>query len=71
MMVRFSKLTLDEQGKAVETHIRHIKQSMMMKCPHYIMLVEHYREDDTCRCNDKKHKEMKQWGYKWNGSMWV
>jgi hypothetical protein len=35
------------------------------------MLVEHYREDCTCRCNDKKHKEMKQWGYKWNGSMWV
>jgi len=37
-----------------------------MACPHIIMVPEHYRDDGTCRCNDRKHLVMKSWGYKWN-----
>jgi hypothetical protein len=32
--------------------IRYLKQSDMMKCPDFIMLPNHYREDGTCRHNE-------------------
>ena len=53
------------------TNMRMLPQSAMMKCPHFIMVPEHYRADNSCRCNDPKHKEMKEWGYRWNKKMWV
>ena len=48
------------------TNVREIKQSDMLKCPHVIMVAEHYRADGTCRCNDPEHKEMRAWGYRWS-----
>ena len=42
-----------------------IKQSDIAKCPFYIMVPEHYRQDGYCKCDDRYHrnKEMKSWGY--------
>ena len=70
-MTRFSKLTLDPDGKPVETDIREIPQSAMLKCPHFIMVAEHYREDNTCKCDDPKETVMAEWGYHWDGKLWV
>lgn len=69
-MVRFSKLSLDEHGKPVETDVREIARESIGKCPYFILLPEHYRKDGSCRCNDARHTEMKKWGYTWNGSRW-
>lgn len=35
-------------------------------CPHFIFDPSHYREDGSCKCNDKSNTIMKKWGYKWN-----
>ena len=51
--------------------IHYMHQSSMLKCPYAIMVMEHYRLDETCRCNDPTHIEMKDWGYVWNGIRWV
>ena len=67
-MTRFSKLSLNEHGKVVETYVRDIPQSAMLACPHFIIVAEHYRTDNTCRCNDVKHTEMHEWGYEWDNS---
>jgi len=47
-------------------NIRIIKQSDMMKCPHFIMIPNHYRDDGTCKCNDKNETVMAEWGYVWS-----
>ena len=52
-------------------HIRTLNQSSMLKCPHFIMMPEHYRADESCRCNDPDHADMAEWGYTWNGSQWT
>jgi len=70
-MVRLSKLVKNEHGRLVETDIRNVPQRAMMECPHFIMVSEHYRNDNTCRCNDATHYEMAGWGYQWDGSMWI
>ena len=70
-MTRFSRLNVDKDGKLGETVVREIPQSAMLACPHYIMVPEHYRADGSCRCDDKDHQEMKEWGYVWNGSSWI
>ena len=42
----------------------------MMRCPHVIMVAEHYRDDGSCKCNDPNEKVMREWGYRWkDGSM--
>ena len=48
------------------TNIRMIKQSDMLKCPHCIVMPDHYREDGTCKCDDPVEQAMmiKEWGYK-------
>ena len=51
--------------------IRVIRLSDIGKCPHYIMMPEHYRADRSCRCNDVTHKDMADWGYVWDGTRWV
>ena len=61
-MVRFS--TLHPDGS--ETDVREIKQSDIARCPHFIFVSEHYRDDGTCRCNDKSATVMREWGYRWN-----
>lgn len=65
-MTRFSKLNPD----GTETDVRHIEQSNMLKCPHFIIVAEHYRADQTCKCDDPEHKVMKEWGYKWRNGQW-
>lgn len=48
------------------SNVRLIKQSDIGKCPFFIMVPDHYREDGTCKCNDPEYREkvMKGWGYK-------
>lgn len=70
-MVRFSKLELRPDGKLIETNIREIKQSDMLKCPHCIMMQQHYRSDGSCKCSDPNETVMAEWGYEWNGSVWI
>ena len=43
-----------------------VRQEDMMRCPHFIMVFEHYRPDGSCRCNDPDHAEMAEWGYTWD-----
>jgi hypothetical protein len=47
-------------------NIRMMKQFDILKCPFYIMIPDHYREDGTCKCNDpiERIKMIKEWGYK-------
>jgi len=69
-MVRFSKGVVDKNGNLVETDIREIPQSAMLQCPHTIMVAEHYRPDNSCRCDDPQHTEMAEWGYTWRKDRW-
>ena len=48
------------------TNVRTIKQSDVMKCPHLMLVPEHYNADGSCRCRDSSHTEMEQWGYTWS-----
>ena len=48
--------------------IRMLKYEDIKACPHLIMVPEHYRADNTCRCNDPSHTEMRAWGYRWNAN---
>jgi hypothetical protein len=43
-----------------------IQQSIVRSCPHYIFSIDHYRGDGSCRCDDRQHIEMIEWGYVWN-----
>lgn len=61
--------TINEDGTI--TDVRTISRESMLACPHFIMVADHYREDETCRCDDPTHKEMIEWEYKWEGSKWV
>jgi len=47
-------------------HVRTLSQAAMRACPHRIMAPEHYREDESCRCDDESHAEMAEWGYSWD-----
>jgi len=64
------KVTFGTLTPAGLTNVRLIKQSDLRKCPHYILVPEHYRDDGSCRCNDQSHAEMKEWGYKWKKGQW-
>jgi len=59
--------TLSPKGLA---DVRMIKQSDIGKCPHVIMVASHYRDDGSCRCNDKSHTKMREWGYRWSDGAW-
>ena len=59
-----------ENGKIVETKVRMLKASDLVACPHVIFDPTHYRADGSCRCNDKNHKEMESWGYRWKNGQW-
>ena len=69
-MTRFSTLRFVD-GKPVETNVREIKQADMLKCPHCIMVAEHYRADGSCRCDDPDHTEMRAGGYRWKKGRWT
>ncbi len=66
-MMTFGTITPD--GKLTNTH--EIKHADIGKCPHYIMVFEHYNNDGSCRCNDKTHTIMKEWGYTWKDGKWI
>lgn len=68
-MTRFVKMELRD-GQLVETEAREIKQSDLRRCPHFIMVAEHYRDNGSCRCDDATHREMREWGYKWRNGKW-
>lgn len=71
-MTEEHKVTFGTLGRDGTLHnVRLIKQSDIAKCPHFIMVPEHYREDGTCRCNDSTHTEMAEWGYVWKNGRWV
>lgn len=55
------------------TNVRTIPQSALLACPHFILMPEHYRGNDTCRCDDPLHAEMADWGYNWdsNTERWI
>ncbi len=55
--------TLSRNG-VLKTRI--LPRSAIDKCPHLILMPEHYRFDGRCRCDDRAHVEMKAWGYKWD-----
>ena len=50
--------------------VRRLPRAAVAACPHVIMVPEHYREDDTCRCDDPDHTEMRRWGYRWRDGRW-
>jgi len=58
-------------GQTYETNVRYISQNSIKKCPHFIMMPEHYRPDETCKCDDKNETVMIDWGYVWGGSSWI
>jgi hypothetical protein len=37
-----------------------ITANMLKRCPHTIMIPEHYRQDGTCLCFDKRAIDKKQ-----------
>lgn len=60
-MTEFGKLSPD--GSYVK--IRTLSQAAMLACPFKIMVPEHYREDESCLCDDAKHRllMMSEWEY--------
>ena len=65
--IKFS--TLMEDG--TEIFNRTLRQESILKCPHTIFVPEHYREDESCRCDDSTHWEMVGWGYTWDDDRWI
>ena len=63
--------TLGKDGKLGK--VREIGQDVLMRCPQLILMVDHYRKDGTCRCDDHMHIEMLSWGYIWDNQtgMWT
>jgi hypothetical protein len=53
--------------------VRMLKTADMLKCPHVIIMPEHYREDGSCKCNDPDNTVMVEWGYVWDDAakQWV
>ena len=71
MAIEFLKADgFDENGQLRTVKVRSLNQESILKCPHFILAAEHYRDDESCRCDDKAHGEMKEWGYKWKGKRW-
>jgi len=68
-MVRFSRGELVD-GRLRVVPVRTIKQSSIGNCPHFIFDPEHYRADESCRCDDPNHTDMAEWGYVWDGKLW-
>ncbi len=56
--------TLHEDGTL--TNVRLIKQSDIGRCHHHILVVSHYRDDGSCKCDDPEEQVMmiQEWGYK-------
>ena len=70
--IRFGKLEV-VNGIAVETNVRLIRQSDIGKCPHVILVPDHYYTNGSCKCSDPEYKIMLKWGYIWSSvkSQWI
>ncbi len=55
--------TLQKDGSL--TNVRTMKQSNIGKCPFYILAIDHYRDDGSCKCSNAGHRQMmlREWGY--------
>lgn len=60
--------TLDESGGF--QHSRTLRQSAVGRCRHFILDPQHYREDESCRCDDPTHTIMAEWGYEFGNGLW-
>lgn len=47
-----------------------IKEINPERCPHFIFMQEHYRNDGTCHCDDPTAEYMIGWGYTWRNGAW-
>ena len=47
------------------TNQRSIKQADIGRCPNVIFVADHYREDGSCKCNSRSHRDMMiaEWEY--------
>ena len=70
MSIKFSEGVLSPSGALKITEVRTLNQSRIQQCPHYIMCHSHYRDDESCRCDDEGHADMAEWGYVWDGKVW-
>jgi len=57
-------MKLDANGHVID--VKTISQADLLKCPHCILVPEHYRDDGTCKCDDAGESVMASWGYRWN-----
>lgn len=64
-MVEYSKARLGADGK-IELYDQ--KTINPRRCPHHIIMGEHYRDDGSCRCNDITATVMTKWGYTWDAT---
>ena len=53
-------------NKNIPQTVRLIPREAILSCPHVILSPDHYRYDNTCRCDDPAHVEMLGYGYVWN-----
>jgi hypothetical protein len=60
----------DLQKDGTVANSRTISSASLAACPHNIWVADHYREDETCRCDDPDHELMVEGGYVWSGSRW-
>ena len=47
-------------------NVRLLRKSDVERCPFYILLADHYRDDGSCKCNDAVYRKtvMRRWGYR-------
>jgi hypothetical protein len=47
------------------TNVRNISREDIGKCKFFILSPDHYRDDGSCKCNDREHRAMmiRDWGY--------
>lgn len=60
-MTEFGRLDPD----GTYTHLRSIPQKAMLACPFAIMVADHYRDDNTCKCDDptERRRMIAEWEY--------
>lgn len=60
-MTEFAEI--DESG--VVSHVRTISQEAIGRCPFLIMVPEHYRPDESCKCNcpNERARMIREWDY--------
>ena len=57
-------MSIEDELKHGKVKVMH--RAMIEKCPFVIITPEHYRDDGSCRCNEREHTIMQEWGYTWD-----